>query len=607
MKAAARLLLILALMAPTFASAQTQTAPPPTCRLFATATIVNYNTKVRLDWSSHNAAGGYLTDVGSIPPSGSSYVVPGKNTTYAASFTGPGGTIVCRVAVAVRSGGAGTSYGGGVVNIDGTAFFQGSSIDTTGSPISPIGGVNTNGQSINSNNTINTTNNPIDTNKPVNLDRTVNLGGNVTLPTAPSVAPSTAAQNSGGLSGGIVPFECRNKSTIANCDLCSLAQLGQNLGNFLLGVTIPAAALLFAWAGILYFSSRGNPGQIEKAHKVFRSVVIGFVIAVSAWVLVNTVMNMLIQGGDIKSWNWRELNCAETRKARLYNMSLSTYLNSSLPGLQAYSGGGTGYECATGTLKGNTCVDSSNNVIGTPRAIVSAGTGLGCSQYGAGYAIAGTQCYDDMGQKIGPALRPGQLTDSQQDQLQDDCDNGEQASCAQLNSSLSGVTVSSANYTSQQNVWLSACRQGDVASCQSFSGSTGSGELGARISSAVQQYAGTNTSSGPDGGNKACAWAVNNILAESGIAPIDGNSVALMQQQLQNGRGDFVGTDRDLSNTRQGDIVIWKTSTMSHVGICEDDGCARVASNSSSNASFVNVTSASFNGRSSAKIYRVNN
>ena len=130
MKAAARLLLILALVAPSFASAQAQAAPAPACRLFASATIVNYNTKVRLDWDSRNATGGYLTDVGAISPDGYAYVVPGKNTTYAASFTGPGGTIVCRVAVAVRSGGPGSSYGGGVVNIDGTADYQSTSTIT---------------------------------------------------------------------------------------------------------------------------------------------------------------------------------------------------------------------------------------------------------------------------------------------------------------------------------------------------------------------------------------------------------------------------------------------------------------------------------------------
>ncbi len=278
MKAAVRLLLILALVAPTFASAQTAAAPAPTCRLFASATIVAPNTKVRLDWTTTNATSGYLPEVGALPPNGYVFVVPGKNTTYAASFTGPGGTIICRVGVGVS---AGAPVGGGVTV--------------------PAG-------------------------QPVNVPT-------ATLPAAPSTG--ITAPSGSGFVGGIVPQECRGRSTIANCDLCSLAQLAQNIANFLLGLTVPAAALLFAWAGILYFSSRGDPVRIGQAHKIFKSVVIGFVLAVSAWVLVITVMNMLVHGGELGTWDWRSLKCQQTREARKYNMSLSEYLSSSLPGLSS--------------------------------------------------------------------------------------------------------------------------------------------------------------------------------------------------------------------------------------------------------------------------------
>lgn len=333
MKAGLRLLLVLALVAPAFASAQTSAkTPAPTCRLYASATMVGYNTKVRLDWQSTNATAGYLTAVGAIAPNGTATVVPGRNTTYAASFSGPGGTIVCRVAVGVMAGGPGTGsgapYSGGVVNVNGTTDIQGTSINAG------PGGSDTSPPVI-----------PTDTGvtPAPTTPGTVNLGGNVVLPTAPSVSSGVSDSGGSGFVGGIVPKECRGKETIANCDLCSLAQLGQNIANFLLGLTIPAAALLFAWAGILYFSSRGNPAQITQAHKVFRTVVIAVVIALSAWILVNTVMNGLIQGTDLRGWDWKDLKCEQTRKARLYNMSLSQYLQSSLPGLSSYTAptGGT--------------------------------------------------------------------------------------------------------------------------------------------------------------------------------------------------------------------------------------------------------------------------
>lgn len=318
MKLLARLLLVLALAMPGFASAQT--APPPTCTLQASAARVAYNTKVKLTWTTANATSGYLTEVGIIAPNGSAQVVPGKTTTYAASFTGPGGTVVCRTSVAV---------------IVMESQTPGPPIDT-GTP--------------------DTFNPPEETPKPA-------------FPTVESVVPPAQGGGSGFV-GGIVPAECRGKSTVANCDLCSLAQLVLNVSYFLLGLTVPAAALLFAWAGILYFSARGNPTQIDQAHKVFKKVAIGLVIALSAWALIGTAMSMLIHGGDIKSWDWRTLDCKETRKARLYNMSLSQYLTTSLPTLSVYnpnavipgrSGSYGGITCAAGgelrvTEDGNICV-----------------------------------------------------------------------------------------------------------------------------------------------------------------------------------------------------------------------------------------------------------
>ncbi|MBP7770351.1 MAG: TrbC/VirB2 family protein [Candidatus Pacebacteria bacterium] len=341
MKAAVRLLLILALVAPAFASAQTAPAPVPTCKLFTSATTVNYNTKVRLDWTTTNVTSGYLNEVGAIPPNGFAFVVPGKNTTYTASFAGPGGTVVCRVGIVVR---ASAPAGGGSVNGGGT-------IDTTAKPID--------------------TNVPIDTNRPVDLNRPVNLNApNVTLPTVQTVAPAANPAGGGGLFGSIVPPECRSGppgtdplNTVKNCDICAMGQMAQNIINFLLGLTIPAAALLFAWAGILFFSSRGVPEQINRAKKIFKTVVIGFVIAISAWLLVNTVIQMLVTGTAYQDGSWKSLNCTATRILRQEQIqkTINEYLSSSLPGLQSYSGSfvsNTG-ECPAGSEpQGGRCIDN---------------------------------------------------------------------------------------------------------------------------------------------------------------------------------------------------------------------------------------------------------
>ncbi len=134
---------------------------------------------------------------------------------------------------------------------------------------------------------------------------------------------------------GLVP--CGESSTVGvgagqslSCDICYLGQLVQNLINWLLGISVPIAAAMFAWAGILYFSSRGVPAQIERAHKIFRSVVIGFVIAIAAWsvvqLVVTTLFNPKIFSGGGGSWN--SLNCGVTRDARrnTVNQTLNSVL-----------------------------------------------------------------------------------------------------------------------------------------------------------------------------------------------------------------------------------------------------------------------------------------
>src|SRR6185436_7641428 len=63
-----------------------------------------------------------------------------------------------------------------------------------------------------------------------------------------------------------------------DCQACSVAQLAQNIINWLIGFSIPLAAAMFAYAGIRLFTSQGNPTAKDAAKKIFQNVGIGFVI-----------------------------------------------------------------------------------------------------------------------------------------------------------------------------------------------------------------------------------------------------------------------------------------------------------------------------------------
>lgn len=132
----------------------------------------------------------------------------------------------------------------------------------------------------------------------------------------------------------------------------------------------------------------------------------------------------------------------------------------------------------------------------------------------------------------------------------------------------------------------------------------------------LEEMHGFDTSAGPDGGNQACLWGVNKILENAGIQPlgdsIPGNPepggqvwVPAAEWDLQNGRGTLVPQ----SEARAGDIVI-EGGNEEHVGICKNDGCSVVISNSSSRAAFLWESDITFDGvygGTPGRIYRLNN
>jgi len=143
------------------------------------------------------------------------------------------------------------------------------------------------------------------------------------------------------------------------------------------------------------------------------------------------------------------------------------------------------------------------------------------------------------------------------------------------------------------------------ANCKSLaSGVTGGTTEAAKIDAAAAAYCGASTASGPGNGRVSCAWAVNNVLTNAGIADLDTTSVQSMENALEAGRGTLV----DPSQAQPGDIVIQAQD--GHVGICINTGCTQVLSNSSSNANFTWVSNTSFSQSYSGgpgRIYHVNN
>jgi Type IV secretion system pilin len=79
---------------------------------------------------------------------------------------------------------------------------------------------------------------------------------------------------------------------------CELMQLGQNLLNFTIFIGVVACAFTFMYAGYLYMTAgvdglgKGEAG-IKLAKKMFKNVLIGIVVILGAWLIVDTLISSL--------------------------------------------------------------------------------------------------------------------------------------------------------------------------------------------------------------------------------------------------------------------------------------------------------------------------
>lgn len=95
---------------------------------------------------------------------------------------------------------------------------------------------------------------------------------------------------------GLVP--CDN-STGNLCDFNALMNLINTVIKFILfGMVIPIAAIMFVYAGVLLVTSGGGTSARTKAKSVFTSAVIGFIVAVAAWLIVRTILSILGYNGN---------------------------------------------------------------------------------------------------------------------------------------------------------------------------------------------------------------------------------------------------------------------------------------------------------------------
>lgn len=117
------------------------------------------------------------------------------------------------------------------------------------------------------------------------------------LPSFSFAATSTAPANSSlNYTGGLVQCDgVLSKNEPNRQKICNFAALVNGVKyiiNWAFALTIPVIIGLLAWAGLLHMS--GKEDKIKKSYKIMQNAVVGFIIVLTAWFIVTTLLKWVL-------------------------------------------------------------------------------------------------------------------------------------------------------------------------------------------------------------------------------------------------------------------------------------------------------------------------
>lgn len=109
-----------------------------------------------------------------------------------------------------------------------------------------------------------------------------------------------------GFAAGLVP--CGGAEEPA-CQTCHVMDLVNNVIGWLVMILGTIAAIIIVYAGFKLVMSGGNRHAMEDAKELIRNMLIGYVIVLAGWLLIDTGMKMLLTDGETPLGMWNQLQC----------------------------------------------------------------------------------------------------------------------------------------------------------------------------------------------------------------------------------------------------------------------------------------------------------
>jgi len=107
-----------------------------------------------------------------------------------------------------------------------------------------------------------------------------------------------------------------------DCSACNVVYMANGGINWLIGITFIIFAVIMVIAGIGLVTSGGNQSALDAAKSKFTNAIIGLIIILSAWLIVDTIMRGLVgnegkldNGGEMSGWLfWSQVECQTQTK-----------------------------------------------------------------------------------------------------------------------------------------------------------------------------------------------------------------------------------------------------------------------------------------------------
>ncbi len=108
------------------------------------------------------------------------------------------------------------------------------------------------------------------------------------------------------IASGLVPCGGPNETP---CQFCHVITLIDNIVDWLVAVLSILVAIIFVVSGIQLATSAGDVSAKESAKKRIINATIGFVIVLTAWLLIDIGMKSLLKTGPNTLGPWNSIQC----------------------------------------------------------------------------------------------------------------------------------------------------------------------------------------------------------------------------------------------------------------------------------------------------------